>query len=475
MRKGIKTFATVLATLLFFGGVTARQENVKPFEHTNGEMPVVAFSETTTPTYDKTKYYLITLYYGDEVVYEYARKGIRPNFTLKSIADYFPDWNKDKNETFLGWFTGVDGAGAQYREKDLSIVSDVTLYAKIEKKETVSVTLYDGEEALLQKLFVKGDSYTLSELNVSAPEKYGYAFDGWKDANGEPVLENTLFTATENKAFYTSYTVGKPHGGSSSLWGDGGLHIYLEFTPEVYRSEGKLKIEFDQEEQERMVSDGEAVEIEGVTYYKYSFSLNPKDYDKEWKIAFVLDTGIGFSFSYSVKEYIETLLLAEGYEEEKPLARALQTYCEAAKGYFYGSSVTDIDGVTAQTLYSYASTAVGSHEGVTTLGATLSLETQTAIRIYFTAVEAPICKIDGKRKTPQSFYQDGQTIFYLEIADLYAQDLDKVYLIEIGNVEIHYSGYSYAYEVLISSDDATLCTLAKALYLYGEAATAYFE
>ena len=107
------------------------------------------------------------------------------------------------------------------------------------------------------------------------------------------------------------------------------------------------------------------------------------------------------------------------------------------------------------------------------------LKSTTAIRLYFTLGEGEIgnytFKLGNKAVTPVET-ADG---WMIEIANISAKDLDKVYTVTVSSsagtiVTVKYCGLSYVYKVLDTSSDAKLIDLAKGIYLYNQAADAYF-
>ena len=63
----------------------------------------------------------------------------------------------------------------------------------------------------------------------------------------------------------------------------------------------------------------------------------------------------------------------------------------------------------------------------------------------------------------------------IEIENISADQLGTAYAVKIGNYTLNFSALSYANIVLNKSGDANLINLLKALYLYNQAANAYFE
>ena len=118
-------------------------------------------------------HYNIPLYYDIEV--PFAELAVRPGYNL------------------IGWF---DEDGVQFSEQDLyPDYNDRTLTAEWEKA-TFTVTLdYNGGTGAPESIQVV---YESAVEGLSAPEKEGYSFGGWFDAENNQVENGSVFTYTEN-------------------------------------------------------------------------------------------------------------------------------------------------------------------------------------------------------------------------------------------------------------------------------------
>ena len=106
------------------------------------------------------------------------------------------------------------------------------------------------------------------------------------------------------------------------------------------------------------------------------------------------------------------------------------------------------------------------------------LETETSIRIYFKltgskTVDAFTFLVDGKEVKP---VQKGSE-YYVEIANIAAQDLDAMHTVTVGGLTIRYGGLSYVNTVLNNQAIAgeALVNTAKALFAYNKLAESYFN
>ena len=186
----------------------------------------------------------------------------------------------------------------------------------------------------------------------------------------------------------------------------------------------------------------------------------------------VTETG----YVYSVQDYIQkTLENPESPEELKALVQAMSDYGSLAQVQF---------GYNLETLESVAKYAPkvteGAATGVTFKGPSLVLKTETALRLYFELAEGEIgdytFKVGTKTKTPTET-ADG---WMIEIPNISAKDLDKVYTVKVTSgdgtvLTLKVSALSYVYNTLNSeTSDAKLVNLVKGVYLYNQAANAYF-
>ncbi len=199
-------------------------------------------------------------------------------------------------------------------------------------------------------------------------------------------------------------------------------------------------------------------------------------------------TAIGTDgYSYSVGEYLAGIGAGEESVPMKDLAAALADYGAAADILFGHSAEnpptvqTDLSAITADTTVSYKITDTGSKPtGFSLIGATLLLQNETTLRVYFTAEGTPAFSVtvDGKTATPVE--KDGA--YYVSIPGITAKELGAAHQICFGDYQINCSALTYAYSVLKNYPDSDtseqavkLRTLVRTLVRYNEAAVTYFE
>ena len=134
----------------------------------------------------------------------------------------------------------------------------------------------------------------------------------------------------------------------------------------------------------------------------------------------------------------------------------------------------DVSKVTADTLVSYKYSETNLSDGIVFGGATLTLAAQLKMKVFFTADANATVKINGK--TAEKLPEGDE--YYVELMPYGPTEFDSEYVIEIsddsGTATVTLSVLSAAYEILSGGTLGTeFENLARALYLYHEAAKTY--
>ena len=123
----------------------------------------------------------------------------------------------------------------------------------------------------------------------------------------------------------------------------------------------------------------------------------------------------------------------------------------------------------------YAHSVTGTEEGIETKSATLLLDSETTIRVYFQLIgEKTIDEytflVNGVEIAPVE--KDGA--YYVEISGIGAHRLSEKYQVTVGGITVTYCALSYVNQVMnFSGSTAETVNMAKALFAYYEAAVAY--
>ncbi len=207
-------------------------------------------------------------------------------------------------------------------------------------------------------------------------------------------------------------------------------------------------------------------------YYVASFPVAVKDANKDVTVKVTTSEGEIINYSYSVATYIENM---GGESELKDLLESLNAYADYANAYFNGEEVSDEVDLSNVTFEENVATVNGTQEGVTLYGATLVLESDTLVRIYFKSsqevVNSLVCTVDGNATTVK--YDEVNKLYYIEKA-VAAKDLANNVTFVIGDMSVSYGAFTYAYSN-VDTSDIGLINLLKVMKLYNECAIAYFN
>ena len=331
------------------------------------------------------------------------------------------------------------------------------------------------------------NQYVVDEAHAGRKTIYFHPWyaDGWSAFGGYIWIDGALTVGVE------------VYGSSVSLKGSVALNFFLIVPEELLEDEG-LYVKLD--ETVYLVS---AAPTRTVGEYKlYQFTVLQHAKQMNDKVTLRVYTGSDeivplyrhsngenlteTGYVYSVQDYIQKTLNTSSDEKLKALVQAMSDYGSLAQAQFnYNTEQRaevkgDLDSVTAESIASYESVVTtGTATGLEFKGATLVLEAETTIRLYFTLQEGEISdytfKQGTKVLTPVAT-SDGCSV---DIPNISAKDLDKTFTVKVTSgegtvVTVKYSALSYAYGVLSKGTTGTLADLVKGLVLYNKAADAYF-
>ncbi len=285
------------------------------------------------------------------------------------------------------------------------------------------------------------------------------------------------------------------YGCSLNLEGKVGLNYYLEM-PEDDINDLNIRLTSNGKDRVIPAKDGTVKMIDGKNYRMYSYETAAKEMnddiilkveDKDGNPVTLTKDGEDYTegYVYSARMYFEKAK-ESGSEKLKPLAKALETYGKYAQLYFnyhteQVKETEDVTHVTADTLKKYRPLNAGSVEGLSYLGGSMELNSDTSLRIYFSLEEGH--KISEYSFTVNNEPADAElrsgNQYYVTLNNIAAKDLGKAITVttEKGDdmLTVIYYPLSYAYTALSSdkTGDAIKNT-CRALYLYNQAAIAYF-
>ena len=277
-------------------------------------------------------------------------------------------------------------------------------------------------------------------------------------------------------------------GCSLSLNENIGVHFYMELSDAVIRDAGaimQLTLP-DGTVQTMPVSACRAV---NSSYYVFSCSVNAKEMTDTIQAQIILGDGTrGTLYSYSVRSYADYILThQDAYSEQTvALVQAMLHYGAAAQNCFAYNTEDladagvepDVSGITPDGRYDLQCIGTAP-EGLEFTGISLVLRQQTALRFYFRVQEGyDISQYTFQLSGRQAQVQEKNGWYYIEISDLSAEALSRSYGVTLPGSEGYFvvaaSALSYANAVLADPDaSGSMQAMAKALYLYSQAAAAY--
>lgn len=285
-------------------------------------------------------------------------------------------------------------------------------------------------------------------------------------------------------------------GNNLILSGSIGVNYFCKLSDRVLADEN-AKVVFslpNGKSTEILVSEAPTRTVRGIECKVFGCQVTSTQMTGDISAKLVLSDGIeSESFPYSVKTYADYLIAnsvsSETFEKAVPLVKTMLNYGGYAQEYFQyddsplaNENLTDeerlaIQKVSKEDVKNYEKEITGSCEGLTYLGSSLVLKSETCIRHYFYPDQGyDVSDFDFKVNGQSSIPVKTDEGYYVEIPNVASGDLDTIYTLIVGNLEIQYSALSYVYDILSGSIvDPDLNNTVKALYLYNQAANEYFQ
>lgn len=440
------------------------------------------------------KYQIVVEYLGNEVL------AVPYEITESETAGHTYELSKLLDKKY-------DGKPIDFTEDMVIVDGGRTSFAELVKNGEVKYEFdhygtaynYDGTpyeyESLEGKLPEDNGSYV---LNIYEKEPKG----NWY------LAAKFVFRITPDiKAQIFSHTL--------TLEGQIGVNTYIIFSDEVIANAENYQVEFFNgliPVSATKVSEASTAEKkkDGKTYYPYCFTFTTvskeigtpftmKIYDISsgkyidfYTSAGVLvdgDTGL----DYAIEDYLDDRIKHSENADMVELAKDMSAYGKYSKHYFdvrdKGSSeplpeVTGFVPVTPEELeagdlvYKKADHDI---DGFTYGSTTLVLEDQTTFRLYFRSDDISKLTIMNGSKVMQikEGYGSHSGMYYVEVPNISAPDLDIMYDFEIGNgietIHIIHGPMGYVYWALSASSNTNLKYAMMSLYHYNISAKKYFS
>ena len=425
--------------------------------------------------------FLIDMLAGCDFTYRYIAS--YPHLSAVKAASISDEYDLDNPE--WSWTEGYSTATATFTGKTTGHTTVET--AVIKDEITAATCTANGTK--VYKATVNFHGRTYNDMKSETLLAFGHSYGDWvAEVPAEIGIAGTLGhyhcsvcgkDFDDKKTELNSTVIPALNGiraASLSLNGDIGINLYV-YLDGASSASGTFN--------GNVVTAVSAINIAGlpadIQFVKFTCKVAPKDYSTNVTFA-VTDTDI--TAEYSVSQYIDNYLgSTTAHTNAYDLVQTLKIYCEAARAFFATNETPDpLDDLSEdamQGLADYKLTVNKSelYDGDVVLkGATLVLETETAINIYFktSSLDGKTFTVNGENVTPQAVasYEDH---YVIKIADIAAKDLNSTYTIVVDGYTITYSALSYVYAVVVDGDyGVALMNVAKALYNYSVEADAYF-
>ena len=357
---------------------------------------------------------------------------------------------------------------------------------------TDSVIILSWTDETKDSMSVTSDSYS-GTVTMEMPFADN---DGTIYASGEQNVE-----ALAGKTVTPYFESGHLAGFTVSLEGDIGVNFHMILSQDVVNSDNAYVL--------FKVAGGASTKvfvkdirdntrkIGTNTYYVFKCNVKAKEMNKTVTAQLYVDNAKrGDEYTFSVRSYSKYLIDNQSASEEfanaVPLVKAMLNYGTAAQVYFDAdvddpaNNVLDPEdrtygNVTKDMVSSYKTVIAGAApEGVEFYGLSLILRTKTSLRFYFKdAVTGFTVKDPSGAEITDYKTGTANNKFYIEIQDIYANDLDVTYTVTVGELSITAGPLAYVYSVLdkfaSDTDKISLCDAVKALYTYYSEADDYIS
>ena len=273
------------------------------------------------------------------------------------------------------------------------------------------------------------------------------------------------------------------YGFNVSLGGNIAVHYYVKLDDAVL-SDPDAKMVFSVPESGDYytveVPVSEAKLVSG--FYVFTCEVAAKEIASDIQAQIVTADASSDAMNYQIMTYAQSVLANPGtYAKEVSLVKALLNYSAAAQVYFdhntgnlandtaymdaADKALADVD------LSDYAYTVSGEQTGVSFYGANLSLESETAIKLYFT-IEGDASELEMSVNGAPVTAEKNGSYYVIKISDIAAHQLGNMYEIKIGGLTLTYGAFSYGNKAMSGSNEKLQDTI-KALHAYYLAAVDY--
>ena len=270
---------------------------------------------------------------------------------------------------------------------------------------------------------------------------------------------------------------------TTSLNGTIDLNIYVVLSENLMDEEDAfVRFTYANKVVDVPIAEGIESVSNGVLRYRYSCPMYAKEVSQVVTVQVMKgDEVIGSALEYSIVTYCMNRINKSTNPAQVELCKALLNYAAAAQislNYntenLANAELDDADKVLPENIdvSGYKSSVTGSETGIKAKSATLMLESEVSVRVYFTleegyTVDDFVFTIDGKVVQPQK----NNIGWFIETDGIAAKNLDQMLRFSVGGLTVTYGPMSYVNSKLSVSNEDTV-NLAKALYAYWQSAEA---
>ena len=270
---------------------------------------------------------------------------------------------------------------------------------------------------------------------------------------------------------------------TTSLNGTIDLNIYVVMSENLMDEEDAfVRFTYSNKVVDVPIAEGIESVSGGILRYRYSCPMYAKEVSQVVTVQVMKgDEVIGSALEYSIVTYCMNRINKSTNPAQVELCKALLNYAAAAQislNYntenLANAELDDADKVLPENIdvSGYKSSVTGSETGIKAKSATLMLESEVSVRVYFTleegyTVDDFVFTIDGKVVQPQK----NNIGWFIETDGIAAKNLDQMMEFSVGGITVTYGPMSYVNSKLSVSNEDTV-NLAKALYAYWQAAEA---
>lgn len=319
-----------------------------------------------------------------------------------------------------------------------------------------------------------------------APEKNGYIFDGWYRGDTAFDFSETVtgdITLTAQWRIRESATL---NAANITLGGELGLNFYVTVPDEAVSAGAKAIMHGPEGEKEVLLSSltkddkgryKVTYKIKAV-YMDKNVSLNVADSENNMLNLFKasgpqVDNN---TLVYSIYDYVQSAKADTALtEKEHRMVDTMYTYGAYSAKWFNGTDlpadVNILNDLTVSDYEAYKLRTDGSSDSITLTGLSLILDSNTALRLYFTSAD-DISGHSAKVEDIDLVIHPTETAgkYYVEIDDISANNLISSYSIVFdGNYTAAVSAMTYVYDSLINGTTEDVMNILKALCAYSDA------